>query len=422
MIVVERKCLSEAWVDTLGAVIADGGKSVNVVTSWDGVTENVSVRALVDDFIASRPTGEKAWPQWPVQTVANTIFPIDLYESDLGSDALQQFSDWYLEGLPVAHRASPGGEYCQRLVSWDDSGPERLNQLLEVGSRLSRYADVENKSYRYSSDYELAVENPSLDLRTQMPGRNGGPYGFPCLSHISLTVVNRVVHVTATYRNQHLLRKAYGNYLGLSRLGWALCHHAGLTLGTVTVIATHADAELGSAKGFGVSEVRTLHESSALLCRSSNVNRARALEGRLTTELEGLAGDGGFVVGVDAVSVLDFAADMRNDSFVLDAIFQPSELAECEGEDERLAVRFAAKEAVLKALGTGIRGAELRDVVVETSEQGAPSIELSGTALARAGALGIVGIECSLTHEEGFALAIVVAARGSVSTIAVEAS
>lgn len=244
--------MSHAWLAALEVTLSRGGKAVNLVASWPGIEEEEKARTTLDDFIATRPEGRRSWPRWPVETVANTIFPIDLYEGT-SDDPFGEFSELYLEGRIISKLVSPDGEYCERLVEWMGPDGNHINQLEVVAEKLRRY----NKNH-YSSVYEVAVEDPCLDLRTQMPGRNNDPYGFPCLSHISLTVVDSRLHLTAMYRNQHLVRKAYGNYLGLSRLAWALADDAGLSLGEVAVVATHADAEVGSAKGLGKQAIEQL--------------------------------------------------------------------------------------------------------------------------------------------------------------------
>ena len=231
-----------------------------------------------------------------------------------------------------------------------------MNQLAAVAAKLKKYADP-TSGYRCSSDYELAVEHPALDLRTQMPGRNGGAIGFPCLSHISLTVERGVVHLTSLYRNQHLIRKAYGNYVGLAALGRALCHHAGLELGTITIIATHADAEIGSSVGFGHGELtkllRDVHAALADHDDHAGGNPTAALADATRRLIADLTRDTPVAVGVDAVDIKDFAADLDDDNDTLQELFADTELTECDGDMDRLAARFAAKEATLKALGTG---------------------------------------------------------------------
>lgn len=374
---------------------------------------------MLDTFISSRPVGSKQWPRWPVTTVANTIFADELYDDDLGEAALEEFVELYLEGREFGRSVSPTGEYCERLVAWDGPDGTPVNQLAAVASRLKKYADP-TSGYRCSSDYELAVEHPVLDLRTQMPGRNGGAIGFPCLSHISLTVERGVVHLTALYRNQHLIRKAYGNYVGLAALGRALCHHAGLELGTITVIATHADAEIGSSAGFGHGELtKLLRDAQAALAADdghAGGTPAAALADATRRLLADLTRDSPVALGVDAVDIKDFAADLDGDDDTLQDLFADSEMTECDGDMDRLAARFATKEATLKALGTGIRGIDLTDIVVHTAASGEPSLVLSDHAQTVAAERGLGEFRCSFTHEAGFAIAVVIASTNITST------
>lgn len=417
MISIHRRTLSEAWIDTFGAVLNAGGTAVNVITGWNADDEIVPVRAVLDEFIAGRPYGSTRWARWPVETVANTIFAADLYEEELGAAALQEFTDLYLEGFEVAKAACPGGEYCHRLVAWPGPDGQPINQLTEVGERLRRYVDPTQHKYNYSSDYEIALEDPVLDLRTQAPGRNGSPYGFPCLSHISLTVGDDAVHLTALYRNQHLIKKAYGNYLGLARLGRALSHHAGLELGTITVVATHADAEIGAAKGFGKAALRDLHEKAVAAVSDASPCNRMSTAAQLAAATDAAIGNTvdrtATAVGVDAVSVAEFEADIQGDRYVLETMFTESEIADCGGDHKRLAARFAAKEAALKAIGTGVRGLEMRDIVTNTASDGRPSLLLSRAAQDKAIESGLAAFECSLTHEEGFAIAVVTASKSA---------
>lgn len=74
-----------------------------------------------------------------------------------------------------------------------------------------------------------------------------------------------------------------------------------------------------------------------------------------------------------------------------------------------LARRFAAKEATVKALGTGFRqGVRMQDIMITHDALGKPMIELSGAALARARAIQVVSIHLSLSDEKDYAVAFVV--------------
>ena len=116
-------------------------------------------------------------------------------------------------------------------------------------------------------------------------------------------------------------------------------------------------------------------------------------------------------IGVDVVDIASFSADLGADGVVLRAMFTQEELDECTGNRERLAARFAAKEAALKVLGMGILDMRLTDILVHTALSGKPSIRLQGDAVHEAERRGLSEFACSMTHEGGLALAVVVAKR-----------
>ena len=89
-------------------------------------------------------------------------------------------------------------------------------------------------------------------------------------------------------------------------------------------------------------------------------------------------------------------------------IYTEGEIAYCRGRAPQLASRFAAKEAVMKALGTGARGVHWTDIEVVRGRGQAPRIELHGTALARAKRLGLSHLALSLSHSKDYAVASVV--------------
>jgi holo-[acyl-carrier protein] synthase len=73
---------------------------------------------------------------------------------------------------------------------------------------------------------------------------------------------------------------------------------------------------------------------------------------------------------------------------------------------ETMAGRWAAKEAVSKVLGLGVRGIGWRDIEIERLPTGQPAVRLHGRAAARAGQLGMERIAVSITHESDYAVAI----------------
>ena len=118
--------------------------------------------------------------------------------------------------------------------------------------------------------------------------------------------------------------------------------------------------------------------------------------------------------GVDLVEVPRIAAVIeRHESRFLDRTFTHAELAYADANPKRrtehLAARFAAKEAVFKALGTGwARGIAWTDCEVTRSGEGRPGVALTGKAAKIAEALGVVGWLLSLSHTESVAMASVI--------------
>ena len=97
---------------------------------------------------------------------------------------------------------------------------------------------------------------------------------------------------------------------------------------------------------------------------------------------------------------------------LLERYFHPDELSAAllkgGGAELSLAARFAAKEAFGKALGTGLAGITLKEIMVKNRHNGQPEIFVSGTALAALRQSGASHIHLSLTHERDNAIAMVV--------------
>lgn len=114
-------------------------------------------------------------------------------------------------------------------------------------------------------------------------------------------------------------------------------------------------------------------------------------------------------VGVDLVEVDRVRRLLTDNTAAEEDIFTRRERAYCEGKRNRLAhlaARFAAKEAVLKALGTGLGpGTRWTDVEVVNTPLGQPRVRLSGAARERAARSGAASIELSLSHSGVYAIA-----------------
>ena len=117
-------------------------------------------------------------------------------------------------------------------------------------------------------------------------------------------------------------------------------------------------------------------------------------------------------VGVDVIEIdrVALAVERWGRRF-LERVYTQDELAYCRGRPDRLAARFAAKEAVMKALGTGTRGVGWREVEVVRKPGGQPTIVLHERASRRAASLGIESLSVSLSHSRAYAVASVVGSR-----------
>ena len=130
------------------------------------------------------------------------------------------------------------------------------------------------------------------------------------------------------------------------------------------------------------------------------------MAGRLTGAVDVVA------VGVDLVEVDRMRRTVARTPGFVDRVFTAGEQAWCgrvRDPAERFAARFAAKEAVMKALGVGLGACRLRDIEVVRAEDGAPSVALHGRAAELARARGATAWHLSLTHTRTMAEAVVVA-------------
>ena len=115
-------------------------------------------------------------------------------------------------------------------------------------------------------------------------------------------------------------------------------------------------------------------------------------------------------MGLDLVSVESVAeAIATHGERYLRRTYSEAELRDCAGEPERLAARFAAKEATMKVLDRGDESLPWTSIAVHRDATGRPSLVLSGAAAELAERRGLGAFELSLTHEAGYAAAVVLA-------------
>jgi hypothetical protein len=248
--------VSEAWVRSLETVVPEpGGRLVHlVVTVTDPGLEIPAVRGVLDDAL------EQAGSQG-IDTVAETIFPSSLYpdpgfdwlpgiaadkeaDLDLAADALYES---YSDMLPLLLTASGNsrGTYFGRMISWPGKAAGGVNQLATRVSALRSEHDA-GRGKNNTLDMDVAADVEAVDASRGLQvyaATDKRRRGFPCLTHIDLTLHDSALHCLAVYRHQYLIDKAYGNMLGLSALLRFLCQQSGYRPGELVVHATMADAQ-----------------------------------------------------------------------------------------------------------------------------------------------------------------------------------
>lgn len=225
-------CVS-AWLAAVRAVDPHGHEAHNVIIDIADPLARSSptdpVVKAVDAFLVSR--GVK-----PVETVANTLFPAALYRRH-GAPA---FYDRFLtKVLPAVERPGPwSGYYFERMISLP--GPTgRVNQLDDIISRLR------DPAVKARNKFELSIFDAARDV-------DRSPYGGQCLSHGSFKLrkvgARDLLDLTVLYRNHYYIEKLLGNLIGLGRLMAFVAEQAGVEVGALTVISTHACVDLPGAK------------------------------------------------------------------------------------------------------------------------------------------------------------------------------
>lgn len=98
----------------------------------------------------------------------------------------------------------------------------------------------------------------------------------------------------------------------------------------------------------------------------------------------------------------------------LKRVFTDTEVQQCRGKVTRLAGRFAAKEAISKALGTGLHGVFWREMEIVQLRSGRPTVRLHGNAKRRAELLGVSAFDVSMADLKAVAVAVAVAVQTNI--------
>lgn len=246
---IAAETVPSAWAQALPRLMDRGVESVSplVVTAPVEELETVersAVQAAIDRQVAefrainaqqSDPKKKKYRHLWPVHTVANTLFPVSLW-NPAAPDGADRLYARFEQAWPRIRKCKQNrkGLYFRRLTAArpKGKGDPPVNQLKVI---------VENYlagNHRRGA-LQASVFDPAADHTM-----NRRP-GFPCLQQVSFTPLpGDCLSVTGYYATQYLFDRAYGNYVGLCRLGHFIAGQIDMKLTRMTCVA--ARAELGS--------------------------------------------------------------------------------------------------------------------------------------------------------------------------------
>lgn len=221
--------LSTAWADTFLRLndpgISELSPAIIVVTDFDrGVAvEDFNIRQFLDDEMSRLK-------QRSCEDVASTIFPNSMWNPNIEDNAAQLFSRYERIWPAIKHRdrANSKGNYFRRLTAYKPDGANGLpvNQLQHI-------IDTFLRGNHRRSALQAAIFDPTRDhVHNRI-------LGFPCLQQVAFAPVGSDgLSITGFYPLQYMFEKAYGNYLGLCRLGRFMAHQMQRTLVKMTCVAS----------------------------------------------------------------------------------------------------------------------------------------------------------------------------------------
>jgi hypothetical protein len=220
---IEAANLSDAWIRAAQLFTKPGRKEIAPVTvtfagvSTTQIQETKKTRNSLDAYLAAGKGLQT------VETVANTIFPVALWNRALPRAAIFRRYEQILPRLHSASKENRRGLYFERMTTGGPQGAE--NQL---NFALTEY--TARKGVRRSV-LQIGIFQPARDHSAS------ALLGFPCLQHVVFTPTPSGLTVCGFYATQYLVERAYGNYLGLARLGQFVAHELGCELHRVTCMA-----------------------------------------------------------------------------------------------------------------------------------------------------------------------------------------
>jgi thymidylate synthase len=227
----QRSC-ARAWLAAVQGVDAQPHHEAhNVIIDVANLhEESASDRAIVeavDRFLREHD-------RWPIETVANTIFPQWTYDRH----GVPELFDVYLKSVYPRIKKSHGdwGRYFERMISFPlQRKGESINPLAAIIDKIKRQVVADRV---FQNVYELTIYDPIRDA--------GPVMNRQCLSFLSFKLTDnnpRQLLLTALYRNHYYIERLLGNLIGLGRLMAFVARETGVTVGDLTVVSTHAEID-----------------------------------------------------------------------------------------------------------------------------------------------------------------------------------
>ncbi|MHB8613341.1 MAG: thymidylate synthase [Candidatus Dormibacteraceae bacterium] len=226
--------ISDAWLTAVEVLNGTPGhKAVHfLVRVLDPATEEATIRkhaqGLIDKWNQANP--QREMPH--IDTTRNTIFPAAFARRLGGPEELAVYYRQRLtkDGL-LGFRNNERGTYFGRVVAYPRADGSIGDQLTETVRKLRQELAVHGPK---SSRYEINIHNERLDR---------SPMSFPCLAHMSFHLHEQRLHLQAIYRNESLVSRAYGNFLGLSQLQCYVARSVGIEPGELLITAGHIELD-----------------------------------------------------------------------------------------------------------------------------------------------------------------------------------
>lgn len=230
---IASESISNAWLEAVSHLyMTPGGSAVHLMLrianpATNDLTVQAAAQGLIDDWNLQHPQK----PMYDIETTRNTIFPASWADRNPEPRDLAEYYRKRYARLRGHDTNNNKGTYFGRLVAYprESKYEDTSDQLTNLVTKLRQELRGRNPK---SSRYEVNVFSERYDTN---------PMSFPCLAHISFHLDSqRRIHQQAVYRNEYLVGRGYGNYLGLAQLQCYIARACGITPGEFLVTIGHA--------------------------------------------------------------------------------------------------------------------------------------------------------------------------------------